>query len=369
MNPLVELFAYGQSFWYDNIRRKFLDDGTLQALIEKDGLRGMTSNPSIFQNAIGGSDDYDAQIKELLAEGIDDTTGIYEALALRDIQAACDLFAHLYEESHGGDGYVSLEVSPHLANDTMGTVSEAKRLYDAVDRPNLMIKVPATPEGIPAIRQLIGDGINVNITLMFSMEHYEKVAQAYLEGLNILLENGGDPGKVASVASFFVSRVDSAVDKKLAALDDPAANALMGKVAIANSKVVYQRFKEIFHGEDFERLVAAGAARQRLLWASTSTKNPAYPDTLYIDELIGPETVNTMPPKTIEAFRDHGTLAYTLEQDVDDAYMTLDNLAELQISLDDITEQLQLEGVEKFAASFEDLMGAIADKQAELAQG
>ena len=331
-NPLVELHAYGQSFWYDNIQRKFLHDGTLQKMIDEDGLRGMTSNPAIFQKAIAGSDDYDEQMKALVG-GEQKTMAIYEALALADIQAACDLFADLYAESDGGDGFVSLEVSPYLARDTAGTVAEAQRLFAAVDRPNVMIKVPATPEGIPAIRQLIGEGVNVNITLMFNMAHYEAVAQAYVDGLQMLLDKGGDPSKVASVASFFVSRVDAAVDKKLQALDDAAAKALMGKVAIANSRVVYQRFKQIFHdaAAQFGDLQKSGASVQRLLWASTSTKNPDYPDTLYIDELIGPQTVNTMPPNTIDAFRDHGRLANTLEQDVEDAQLTLDNLAELGI--------------------------------------
>jgi len=367
-NPLVELYAYGQSFWYDNIRRKFLHDGSLQKMIDEDGLRGMTSNPSIFQKAIAGSEDYDEQMQQLVSQG-EDTTGIYEALALADIQAACGLFADLYSESGGGDGFVSLEVSPHLARDTEGTIAEARRLFAAVKRPNVMIKVPATPEGIPAIRQLIGEGINVNITLMFSMAHYEAVARAYLDGLQMLLDNGGDPQKVASVASFFVSRVDSAVDKKLTALDDAAARALMGKVAIANSRVVYQRFKEIFHEEaaQFTQLQEAGASVQRLLWASTSTKNPDYPDTMYIDELIGPETINTMPPDTIEAFRDHGRLANTLEKDVEAAQLTLDNLTELGIDLDEITEQLQDDGVDAFAKSFNELMAAIEAKRQALA--
>ncbi len=365
MNPLVELHAYGQSFWYDNIRRHFLQDGTLQSLITHDGLRGMTSNPSIFEKAIGHSDDYDAHIRKLVAQDAD-TAAIYEALALADIQAACDLFAPLYADSHGGDGFVSLEVSPHLARDTAGTIAEAKRLFAAVNRPNVMIKVPATPQGIPAVRELIGSGINVNITLMFSMAHYEAVAQAYIDGLQQLLANGGAPEKVASVASFFVSRVDTAVDKKLAELNDPAATALLGKVAVANSKVVYQRFKAIFHSEAFSQLAAAGAARQRLLWASTSTKNPNYPDTLYIDELIGPETVNTMPPETIEAFRDHGRLANTLEQDIDEAQEVLDNLAELQIDLDDITAHLQEDGVAAFAKAFDGLMATIAAKREKM---
>ena len=363
-NPLVELYAYGQSFWYDNIRRQFLHDGTLQGMIDEDGLRGMTSNPAIFQKAIAGSHDYDEQMQSLVVDG-QDTNAIYEALALDDIQAACDLFADLYAASGGGDGFVSLEVSPYLARDTEGTVAEARRLFAAVGRPNVMIKVPATPEGIPAIRQLIGAGINVNITLMFSMAHYEAVAQAYVDGLQMLLAQGGDPVRVASVASFFVSRVDAAVDKRLAALDDPAATALLGKVAIANSKVVYQRFKQIFHeaASRFGELQKGGAAVQRLLWASTSTKNPEYPDTLYIDELIGPETVNTMPPNTIEAFRDHGRLANTLEQDVAEAQLVLDHLAELGIDLDEITEQLQADGVDAFAKSFDVLLAAIEEKR------
>lgn len=366
-NPLVELYAYGQSFWYDNIRRKFLYDGTIQSLIDDDGLRGMTSNPSIFEQAIAGSDDYDAQIGELAATGAS-TPELYEALALADIRAACDLFAPLYESSAGGDGFVSLEVSPYLAHDTEGTVLEARRLFQAVDRPNVMIKVPATPEGIPAVRQLIGEGINVNITLMFSMAHYEAVARAYIDGLRQWLAGGGDPRRVASVASFFVSRVDTLVDKKLAALDDPAAAGLMGKAAVANSRLVYQRFKRIFRDQagEFGDLARAGAPAQRLLWASTSTKNPRYPDTLYIDELIGPETVTTVPPATIEAFRDHGRLGHTLESDLDGAQLVMDHLAELQIDMDAVTEQLQVEGVAAFTRSFDALLAAIEKKQVAL---
>lgn len=365
MNPLVELQAYGQSFWYDNIRRRFLQDGTLRALIDNDGLRGMTSNPSIFQKAISGSDDYDAQMRELIAEGAD-THEIYEELALTDIRAACDMFAELYQKSERADGFVSLEVSPLLARDSEGTISEARRLFETVDRPNVMIKVPATDEGIPAIRQLISEGINVNITLMFSMKHYEAVARAYMDGLMQLVKMGGDPTEVASVASFFVSRVDTAVDKKLAAVNDPAAEALMGKTAIANSRIVYQRFKELFHGEAYKHLSEAGARVQRLLWASTSTKNPNYSDTLYVDELIGPETVNTMPPHTIDAFRDHGRVGNTLEAGIADAQATLDNLVELQVDLDSITEQLQIDGVGSFASSFESLLKAIEGKRAEI---
>ena len=365
MNPLVELQAHGQSFWYDNIRRKLLEDGTLRKLIAADGLRGMTSNPSIFEKAIGQSDDYDKQMAELVSTGLD-TKGIYETMAITDIQMACDLFADLYARSDGGDGYVSLEVSPYLARDTEGTVIEAQRLFVAVDRPNLMIKVPATNAGIPAIRELISAGINVNITLMFSMDHYLAVAQAYIDGLNEFRANGGNLRRVASVASFFVSRVDTAVDKKLVALNDPAATALLGKAAVANSRVVYHRFKDIFHGPQFAALRDAGAPVQRLLWASTSTKNPDYPDTLYVDELIGPETVNTMPPQTIDAFRDHGHVSQSLEQDVDGAQAVLDKLAQLGIDLNEVTEQLQADGVDAFANSFESLLNTISSKAYEM---
>ena len=365
MNPLVDLHDYGQSFWYDNIRRKLLQDGSLARLISEDGLRGMTSNPSIFEKAIGGSDDYDEQMKELVAAGADNTA-IYEALAITDIQNACDLFAELYVASDRGDGYVSLEVSPYLARDTEGTIAEARRLFTAVNRPNLMIKVPATPQGIPAIRQLIGDGINVNVTLMFSMDHYEAVANAYIDGLRDLTAKGGDPRKVASVASFFVSRVDSAVDAQLEKLDHETALGLMGKTAVANSKVVYQRFKELFHGAAFADLTAVGASVQRLLWASTSTKNPAYSPTMYVDELIGPQTVSTMPPNTVEEFCQSGTVAYTLESDVPAAQAVLDCLADLHIDLDQVTEKLQDDGVDAFASSFTQLMETIAAKRGAL---
>ncbi|MFO7682446.1 MAG: transaldolase [Chloroflexota bacterium] len=364
MNPLVELHAFGQSFWYDNIRRKFLQDGTLQSLITNDGLRGMTSNPAIFEKAIGGSDDYDEQMAQLVASGAS-TQEIYEKLAIADIQTACDLFAPLYAESNGGDGYVSLEVSPNLARETEGTIREARSLFAAVGRPNLMIKVPATPQGIPAIKQLISEGINVNVTLMFSMAHYNAVAQAYIDGIAKLVANGGDPSKVASVASFFVSRVDAVVDEQLSAKSDPEAASLMGQVAIANSKVVYRRFKELFHGDPFSALQATGANRQRLLWASTGTKNPNYPSTLYVDELIGPETVNTMPPATIDAFRESGTVGYTLEANVAEAEQALAKLAELGVDLDAVTEKLQDDGVELFASAFSVLLNTIEEKKAK----
>ncbi len=361
MNPLVELHVYGQSFWYDNIRRKYLYDETIQTLIDSDGLRGMTSNPSIFEQAIGKNEDYDEQIGTLVAANAT-TQQIYESLVIVDIKKACDMFVEVFSASRGVDGYVSLEVSPGLARDTDGTIAEARRLFKAVHRPNVMIKVPATPAGIPAIRTLIGEGLNINVTLMFSMAHYEAVAQAYIDGLTDLAAAGGDVTKVASVASFFVSRVDSAVDKALADLNDPAAAALQGKIAIANSKVTYARFKEIFHGAPFAALKAQGARPQRVLWASTSTKNPYYPDTMYIDALIGPETVNTMPPQTVDAFRDHGKLGCTLPKDLDQAREQLAQLATLGVDLSAITEQLQRDGVDSFAAAFDSLLEAIAIK-------
>lgn len=362
MNPLVELQVHGQSFWYDNIQRKFLRDGTLQSMIANDGLRGMTSNPSIFQKAIGDSDDYDEEIRSLAAQG-KGALEIYEALALADIQQACDLFAPIYRESSRVDGYVSLEVSPHLARDTAKTVTEARRLFAAVSRPNVMIKVPATAEGIPAIRQLVGEGVNVNVTLMFSMKHYEAVAAAYLDGVTQWVERGGEPGGVASVASFFVSRVDTAVDRELAAKNDRRVDRLRGKTAVANSRLVYQRYKEIFHGERFEPLRSRGAMVQRLLWASTSTKNPDFPDTLYIDQLIGPETVNTIPPNTVEAFRDHGRVSDSLEKGIEEAQEVMEDLHQLQVDLARVTEQLQVEGVTAFANSFDALIEAIGLKQ------
>jgi transaldolase len=363
MNPLVELHVYGQSFWYDNIRRKYLYDETLHTLIDSDGLRGMTSNPAIFEKAIGGSDDYDGQIGELVAKNAS-TSEIYEALVITDIKKACDMFSEVYSASQRADGFVSLEVSPLLARDTAGTIAEARRLSRKVDRPNLMIKVPATAEGIPAIRTLIGEGISVNVTLMFNMAHYEAVAQAYIAGLNDLVAAGGNPSQVASVASFFVSRVDSAVDAALEALNDPVAEALIGKIAIANSKVTYQRFKEIFQGDAFAALRKSGARPQRVLWASTSTKNPAFPDTLYVDALIGPGTVNTMPPQTVDAFRKNGTLSSALLKNVDVARAQLAQLDELGIDLSAITEKLQEDGVASFAAAFDNLMAAIATKAA-----
>lgn len=360
MNPLIQLHTLGQSFWYDNIRRTFLQDGTLQQLIDSDGLRGMTSNPSIFEKAIGQSDDYDVQLRQLAADGTE-TMAAYEAMAIADIQAACDIFAPLYTSSDRSDGFVSLEVSPYLARDAAGTVAEAKRLFATVNRPNLMIKIPATTECIPAVTDVIAAGINVNVTLMFSLADYNAVAQAYMDGMGRWIAADGDPAQVASVASFFVSRVDSAVD---AALADKGRDDLMGKTAVSNSRVVYQQFKTLFHGQAFAELKAAGARPQRLLWASTSVKNPAYPDTRYIDELIGAETVNTIPPATVAAFRDHGTAALTLENDLADSHAVLADLDGLGIDLTAVTEQLQTDGVDSFAKAFDTLLAVIETRMA-----
>jgi transaldolase/transaldolase/glucose-6-phosphate isomerase len=368
MNSLLELYSCGQSFWYDNIRRSLLLDGTIAALIREDGLRGMTSNPSIFDKAIGSADDYDEQIRDLAEVGIVGEA-LYERLAVTDITVACDLFTELYKASDGGDGYVSLEVSPHLAHDEERTVSEAKRLASAVGRPNVMIKVPATDAGVRALERLIAAGINVNVTLMFSMKHYEAVANAYLRGLVAYSDEGGNLNQVASVASFFVSRVDTAVDKILAEKDDSAAELLMGRTAVSNSKVVYQRYKELFQSPDFAPLREKGARTQRLLWASTSTKNPAYADTVYVDELIGRDTVNTMPPSTIDAFRDHGRALPTLENDLEGARLALDSLIELGVDLNEVTEQLQQDGLAAFSMSYDHLMETLESKLKALTAG
>lgn len=361
MNPLIELHGYGQSFWYDNIRRTLLLDGTIKSMIEDDGLRGMTSNPSIFAKALRAGEDYDEQIRRLAADGLE-IEAIYEQLAIADIVLACDLFANVYRDSEGRDGYVSLEVSPHLANDEENTVAEARRLFESVNRPNIMIKVPATDAGVRAVERLIAQGVNINITLMFSMRHYEAVANAYLAGLASCAEAGGDLARVASVASFFVSRVDTMVDEMLGQIGGPRASALQGRTAIANSKVVYQRFKTLFGSDTFDKLEEHGARVQRLLWASTSTKNPSYPDTLYVDQLIGSDTVNTMPPKTIDAFRDHGQPKPTLERELAEARQVLDDVGGLGIDLDKVTEQLQRDGIRAFSDSYDQLLQTLESK-------
>jgi transaldolase / glucose-6-phosphate isomerase len=361
MNPLKQLEEQGQSIWLDYIRRNLLSSGGLKRLVDEDGIRGVTSNPTIFEKAIAGSTDYDEALRQILAKDSQFDAGkLYEALVIEDIQTTADVLRPVYDATHGDDGYVSLEVSPHLAHNTEGTIAEAKRLRAAVDRPNLMIKVPATPAGIPAIEQLIADGVNVNITLMFSMAHYEAVARAYIDGL----QRASNPAGVASVASFFVSRVDTMVDKQLEAIGTDEAKALLGKIAIANSKVVYRRFLEIFHGEGFAALRQRGARVQRPLWASTGTKNPAYSDVLYVENLIGPETVNTLPPDTINAFRDHGKVpGATVKEGMDEAEVDLARLATLGIDLNAITQKLQEDGVAAFADSFDQLMAALVKKR------
>ena len=363
-SPTLAARNEGQSLWLDYIRRSLMASGQLDRLIEEDALRGLTSNPAIFQKAIGGSDEYDEAIAAFLGENPEMDAGeIYERLAVEDIRRAADILRPVYDET-GIDGVVSLEVSPHLAHDTEGTIEEARRLWDAVDRPNLMIKVPATDEGIPAIEQLLSEGINVNVTLMFSLDHYEKVAQAYLDGLR----RADDPTGIVSVASFFVSRVAREVDTRL---DERGLADEVGfdgsDVAIANAKRAYQRFREIFHGDAFADLREQGAHVQRPLWASTSTKDPSRSDVLYVESLIGAETVNTIPPDTLDAFRDHGTVTgQTVTDDLDRADAVLNRLSEVGIDLDDVTETLQERGVEKFSNPFDDLMDTLALKREEI---
>lgn len=361
MNPIARLHALGQSLWYDNIERRLLQNGELMTMIREGEIRGVTSNPSIFMNAIVNSADYDADLLPLARQGLG-REAIYEALAIADIQAACDLFLPLYEETSGGDGYVSLEVSPYLAHDTEATCREAARLWEQVNRPNLMIKIPATREGLPAIRRTLAAGINVNVTLIFSIARYESVMDAYLAALEDRLAAGEDLVRVASVASFFVSRIDTKVDARLEAIGTAEALALRGRIAIANARLAYARHKEVFSGPRWEKLRAAGARLQRPLWASTSTKNPAYPDTMYVDELIGPETVNTVPPHTLDAFRDHGKAELTLTRDVERARRDIEALEAVGISLADVTQELEDEGVQKFADAFTSLLNAVEQR-------
>ena len=364
MTKLHKVAELGQAMWLDFIRRSFITSGELRALVD-DGLRGVTSNPSIFEKAIAGSSDYDEDLRSLVNEGrtVDE---IYEALVLDDIRMAADVLRTVFDATEGCDGYVSLEVSPALARDTAATVAEARRLFATLERPNVMIKVPATPEGIPAIRTLIGDGINVNATLMFSLDDYDAVAEAYLSGMEKLDERGGDISKVASVASFFVSRVDGVVDPQL---DAAGGKALLGKIAVANAKLAYARFLETFAGERWEHLSAKGARVQRPLWASTSIKNPGYSDVLYVDELIGPHTVNTLPPQTLNAFLEHGVAGVTLDKNLEEAQAQIAKLASLHIDLDAVTQKLQDDGVDAFANSFESLLSSIAEKRERLLAG
>jgi transaldolase len=372
-NPLKALTAAGQAIWLDYLHQDILSSGELKRLIGDDGLTGLTSNPSIFEKAIGDGEAYDARIARLAAGGRTETKALYEAIAIGDIQGACDQFRPTWDRLKGRDGYASLEVSPELANDTAGTVEEARRLWAAVDRPNLMIKVPGTKAGTPAIRQLIGEGINVNVTLLFALQAYLDVAEAHMAGLEDFKAAGGDVGKVHGVASFFVSRIDTAIDKRIdekLKTADPATagrlKAVRGHVAIANAKIAYHRYLGLVAAPRWKALAAAGAAPQRLLWASTGTKDPSYSDVLYIESLIGPDTVNTMPPKTLDAFRDHGQVAATLAAGEADAVAVLREADVLGLDLDGVTDDLIRDGMALFAKAFDDLIKALDDKRRRL---
>ncbi len=362
MNPLQEVQKLGQSIWLDFIQRDLITSGRLKQLVD-DGLRGMTSNPTIFHKAVTQGQEYDDAIRNILKSRPDATAKIiYDRLTIEDIQMATDVFRPVYDATGGLDGMVSLEPPAQLANDTEGTIAEVRRLWQLVDRPNVMMKVPSTPAGIPAIEHLIGEGININITLMFSMQHYEAVSRAFLNGIG----HCPRPDRLVSVASFFVSRVDTYVDRELEKIGTEEALALRGKAAVANSKLVYRRFREVFSGPDFTRAKARGARVQRVLWGSTSTKNPAYSDVKYVEELIGPDTVNTLPMETLDAFRDHGTANQTLDKDLDQAEAALAGLKKLGVDLDAITEQLQVDGVKAFVDSYDQLFAALEEKRQKL---
>lgn len=373
-NPLHALADLGQSIWLDFIRRRSLEDGTIARLVREDRISGMTSNPAIFEKAISAGREYDEPLSRLVRSGEDRAEDIYEALAIDDIRAAADVLLPVYHQTRGRDGFVSLEVSPELAEDPDGTLVEARRLHALVDRPNLMIKVPGTGVCVPVIRALLTEGISVNITLLFACTAYARVADAYLEAMEKRLDQGMKVDCVASVASFFVSRIDSLIDAKLEARASAAASeeserllALRGRIAIANAKLAYSLFAELFASQRWKRLAAAGAAPQRLLWASTSTKNPAYRDVLYVEQLIGRDTVNTMPPETIDAFRDHGVARDTLARGLAEAEEDLAELAALGVSLDEATDELLADGIAKFVQPYRKLLGAIGERSRELA--
>jgi transaldolase len=361
-SPLHELTAHGQSVWFDTLSRDLVQSGELARMMKDDAVTGVTSNPTIFQKALSQSDAYDEDLKRLLAE-TDDPTEIFFSLALQDIRDACDVLKPAFDASKGIDGFVSMEVEPGIAYDTEATAEQVKWISEQVDRPNLYVKIPATEPGLPAIEDSIAHGIPINITLIFSLDRYEAVVEAYLRGLERLVAGGGDPAKVASVASFFVSRVDTEADKRLEKHPE-----LQGKLAVANAKLAYQHFLEAFTGPRWEFLAGKGATRQRCLWASTSTKNPAYPDTMYVDDLIGPETVNTMPLETIEAFQDHGVVrGDTILEGVDEARALLGKLAKADVDYDDVVAVLEAEGVQKFADSFDEIVESIKSKRSALA--
>jgi transaldolase len=361
---LHRLAEYGQSVWIDFLSRDMLRSGEFERRMRDDAVVGVTSNPTIFQKAISAGDAYDEQLREVLEEERDPKE-IFLRLAIKDVGDALDLLRPVWDEGKGQDGYVSLEVDPNLASDTAGTIEEAQRLHETIDRPNLFVKIPATKAGLPAIEEMIARGRSINVTLIFSLDRYEEVAEAYIRGLERLVEAGGDPGTVASVASFFVSRVDTEADRRLDEIG--GHDELKGKLAVANAKLAYQRYKEIFAGDRWEALSSKGATTQRCLWASTSTKNPAYRDVLYVEELIGPKTVNTMPEETIEAFQDHGEVAPTLEQGIDEAKRVFEQIEQAGVDYDDVTDTLEREGVEKFADSFAELLEGIRAKSGELA--
>lgn len=375
MNARVsQLLDQGQSIWQDDIARSMLTSGSLAAMIEDVGIRGVTSNPTIFEKAISSGADYDAQIAEL-SKGDLTTAEVFEALAVDDIRNACDVFRPIYDLSNGADGFVSIEVAPDLARNGDGTRDATRRLWKSVDRPNLMVKIPGTIEGAPIIEEMLAEGININITLLFSIDAYERVANAYIDALEQRVAEGKPVDRIASVASFFVSRVDTLVDRllneRISEVEDPrdkkALEELRGKAAVANAKLAYAKFEEIFSGPRWDALKAAGARPQRPLWASTGTKNPDYPDTLYVDTLIGPHTVNTMPGKTIQAFLDHGTVKHTVDSDLDDAKNVILDLEAAGISIDAVTAQLETEGIDSFIKSFETLLAGVEGKRASLA--
>ncbi len=360
---LHQLSELGQSVWIDFLSRDMLRSGKLLRLMEEDAVVGVTSNPTIFQKAIAAGDAYDEQLRGELGD-VSDPKELFLRLAVKDVQSACDVLRTVWDEGGGRDGYVSLEVDPTLAYDTEGTIAEAVRLHELVDRPNLFVKIPATEPGLPAIEEMIARGKSINVTLIFSLQRYSEVAEAYVRGLERLVDAGGDPSTVASVASFFVSRVDTEADRRLEETGGP--EDLQGKLAVANAKLAYQRYQEIFSGGRWDALAERSATTQRCLWASTSTKNPAYRDVIYVEELIGPQTVNTMPEETIGAFQEHGRVALTLEQGIEEAREVLRRLAEAGIDYDDVTATLEREGVDKFAESFAELLEGIRAKSGEL---
>ena len=360
---LHELSELGQSVWIDFLSRQMLQSGKLARMMDEDAVVGVTSNPTIFQKAISEGDAYDEQLREVLAEE-DDPKEVFLKLAVQDVQNACDLLRTVWDGGQGLDGWVSIEVDPNLAFDTDGTIAEAQRLHELVDRPNCYVKIPATKPGVPAIEEMIARGRPINVTLIFSLQRYVEVVEAYLRGLERLVESGGDPTKVASVASFFVSRVDTEADRRLDEAGAP--DDLKGKLAVANAKLAYERYKQLFAGSRWEALEAKGARTQRCFWASTSTKNPVYRDVLYVEELIGPATVDTMPEETIDAFQDHGEVALTLEADLDEAKQVFERVAEAGVDYDDVVVTLEQEGVEKFADSFRELLDGVKAKRGGL---